>query len=79
MIVVPKQVPIKNNDREYSFVFQLKKHINIYFKLKYGISFMFTGKFLTHQQRCTHPCDDKQVFFNIASYGNKRLFGCIKK
>ena len=52
--------------------------MSISFKLKYGISFMFSGKFLTHRQQCTHPLNDKDdVFFNIATYGNKRLYSHI--
>lgn len=41
---------------------------------------MFTGKYLTHRQQCFSPPDaNKDLFFNIASYGNKRLFNHIKQ
>ena len=80
VIVVPKQVKMKNEKKVYRFIFQLKKHLNISFKLKYGVSFMFSGKCLTHRQQCSHPIQEKNdLFFNIAAYGNKRLYSHINK
>ena len=80
VIVVPKQPKIKNNQKVYRFIFQLQKHMNISFKLKYGISFMFSGKCLIHRQQCTHTTHKKDdAFFNIAAYGNKRLYSHINK
>ena len=71
---------MKNNDKEYRFILQLQQHMNISFKLKYGISFMLSGKFLTHRQQCTHTLhENDDVFFNLAAYGNKRLYSHINK
>ena len=79
VIVVPNQASLTNKDREFRFVFQLQQYMNVSFKLKHGISFMFTGKFLTHRQQCTIPCEgDNDIFFNIASYGNNRLYSHMK-
>ena len=79
VIVVPDQSCQTNKDREFQFVFQLQKYMNVSFKLKYGISFIFSGKLLTHRQQCTLPCEgNNDVFFNIASYGNNRLYNHIK-
>ena len=75
VIVVPKQPIVSKKDKEYRFVFQIQEYMNVSFKSKYGISFMFTGKYLTHRQQCSIDSDDKtDLFFNISSYGNKRLF-----
>ena len=80
VIVVPKQPKMKHDKKVYRFIFQLQKHLNISYKLKYGVSFMFSGKFLTHSQQCTHPIHEKDdLFFNLAAYGNKRLYNHINK
>ena len=79
VIVVPDQKDPTNREREFQFVFQLQKFVNVSLKLKHGISFICSGKFLTHRQHCTLPCKgDSDVFFDIASYGNNRLYSHIK-
>ena len=80
LIHVPKQKKSSDVNQQYRFVFQLMKHMNICITLRYGVSFIFSGQFLTHRQQCTKPhntTDD--FFFNIASYGNNRLYSHIKK
>ena len=80
VIVVPKQPIIENNNTEYKFVFQIQQYMNLSFKLKYGLSFMFIGKYLTHRQQCSKPSvANKDLFFNIASYRNKHLFNHLKQ
>ena len=53
--------------------------MNIFINLKYGVSFIFSGKYLTHREQSPKPCATKDdLFYNISSYGNKRLFSHIK-
>ena len=78
LITVPQQNVV--NDR-YDFIFQLKgnKHINLH--MLPGTSFIFSGMYLTHRQNRlidTNSNEDNEHFFNIASYGNKRLFSHIR-
>jgi len=64
----------------YQFLFHLtaKKYMSI--PLYPGVSFIFSGTFLTHRQHRLEKTElNKEKFFNIASYGNKRLFNHIKK
>ena len=82
LITIPQQEGIDLNKTSdvYNFLFHLtgRKYMNI--PLYPGISLLFSGAFLTHRQ---HRIENKplknQPFFNIASYGNKRLFNHIKK
>ena len=68
------------NQYNYHFLFSLtgKKQLNI--PLCSGVSINFSAPFLTHRQHRIeeiHSQEDK--IFNVASYGNKRLFNNIKK
>ena len=45
-----------------------------------GVSFMFSGKYMTHKQYCNvdaHPREN--CFVNFGSYGNERLYRHIRK
>ena len=80
VVSVPNQCNDKKRNREYRFIFQLKQQVNICMTMKYGLVFMYSGKFLTHRQQCTNPCAPKEeLFFNLVSYSNKRLYNHIKK
>ena len=78
IITIPKQR--KNQSVSFDFLFMLsdKQYINI--PLTEGVSFIFSGMFLTHRQN-KYTIDDsiRGDFFNIASYGNKRLFSHLRK
>ena len=81
LISVPKQNInfSERNVHKYHFLFSLtdKKKLNL--PLLPGVSFVFSAAFLTHRQ---HQNDmnkaNEESFFNIASYGNKRMFNHIK-
>ena len=82
LITIPRQKSIEDNKtcNNYHFLFHLtgKKNLNI--PLYPGVSFLFSGAFLTHRQhRIEHVLSSNDIYFNIASYGNKRLFNHIKK
>ena len=47
-------------------------------KLEPGLSFIFSGKYLTHRQVIPDSNSKHGNFLNIASYGNKRLYNHIK-
>lgn len=82
LISVPRQETIvsNKNGNKYHFLFQLTENKRLNIPLHQGVSFIFSGVFLTHRQ---HRVQDNSVlhdnFFNVASYGNKRLFNHIKK
>jgi hypothetical protein len=72
----------KKDSTRYDFIFKIndRRHINV--RLTPGISFIFSGYYLTHRQsmsKMTKVDDQKFNFINIASYGNKRLFAHIRK
>ena len=82
LISVPHQNTIKfdNQKNHYNFLFSLnnKKKVNI--PLYPGVSFIFSAPFLTHRQhRNENALSLEDHFFNVASYGNKRLLSHIKK
>ena len=82
LISIPNQNTITSKDagNNYHFLFSLtdKKRLNI--PLYHGTSFIFSATFLTHRQHINDfNSNDKEVLFNVASYGNKRLYHHIKK
>ena len=82
LITIPRQINIEDNKtcNRYHFLFNLTGKKNLNLPLYPGVSFLFSGAFLTHRQHCNDDVSSKNdVFFNIASYGNKRLFNHIKK
>ena len=65
---------------EYAFLFKVKDKNNISLRLAEGVSFVFSGKLLTHRQSCNFPVNMKgETFINFSSYGTNRLFSHIKK
>ena len=81
LITVPKQeykLSIKNK-RQYSFVYKLKIKENVSIRLTPGLTFLFSGKMLTHRQTCNMLCLPKvEPFINFASYGSQKLFNHIR-
>ena len=82
LISIPKQLNLSQVDlsSKYQFYFKLTETEHIHIPLKAGISFFFSGTYLTHRQNkdtCQHTTDND--FINIASYGNKRLFSHIRQ
>ena len=82
LICVPNQIFDKNMKRSnrYDFIFKLTDQKNMSITLSPGSSFFFSGMYLTHRQNRTMSSGtkDDSHFFNIASYGNKRLFSHIR-
>ena len=81
VINVPKQDESmkKNKARQYTFLFKLRNNKNVCFKLRSGITFVYSGKLLTHHQTCNLPCLPKEeIFFNFGSYGTERLYRHIR-
>ena len=82
LISVPKQIVSKSiaSSIKYDFLFKLTDSQSINVSMKPGVSFMFSGLFLCHRQNKSKDdinCDER--FFNMASYGNKRLFHHLRK
>lgn len=82
LISVPKQIVSKSiaSSIKYDFLFKLTDSQSINVSMKPGVSFMFSGLLLCHRQNKSkedNTCDER--FFNMASYGNKRLFNHLRK
>ena len=60
------------------FLCEIQDKLTLRIQLQPGLSFLFSGIYLTHRQ----SIDDKTItdgeFINIASYGNQRLYNHIK-
>ena len=81
-ITVPKKSKHHNGNkvREYNFMFKLNDEDNVSIKLRYVITFLFTGRLLTHRQTCNILYGyNNDLFFNFASYGSKILFSYIRQ
>ena len=75
-ISVPLQ-QIQSTDRNYHFMFQLNLVI---LPLLEGTTLLFSGKLLIDRQSCnTFESTDEELFFNFASYRNKKLYNHICK
>ncbi len=82
VITIPRQAYFNqgNQNNEYHFIFKLTNCDKVHLKLHPGMSFIFSGLFLTHRQsKVQKENKSDSVFFNIGSYGNKRLFNHIRK
>jgi hypothetical protein len=80
MITIPSQTHTKKSTIVYDFLFELTSKQSINIPLEAGVSFIFSGLFLKHRQNKSHGiCTADNTFFNIASYGNKKLFYHLRK
>ena len=81
LISIPKQEMINDTNNRYDFIFKINAIQHISIKLIPGVSFIFSGTYLTHRQNMSSGKSNGEPtnFFNIASYGNKRLFTHIRK
>ena len=74
----------KQNKPSY-FVLKVNESTNIAFKMIQKTSFLFSGTMITHKQFCEDGYVNKQErnnicpFYNIACYGNERLFYHLRK
>ena len=77
LISIPNQA--LNEDR-YDFIFKINPQKHICIQMIPGLSFIFSGMYLTHRQNISQSNMNKSStnFFNVASYGNKRLFTHIR-
>ena len=63
----------------------MNESTNIAFKMIQKTSFLFSGTMITHKQFCEDGYVNKQErnnicpFYNIACYGNERLFYHLRK
>lgn len=79
LISIPQQ-NIQKTSIKYDFIFHLTKKHSINIPLKPGVSFIFSGFCLSHRQNKSRTSNKSdETFFNIASYGNKRLFYHLRK
>ena len=79
VICVPQQEVTSGKNSSYNFMIQLKSKMNIGFKLEEGLSFIHSGKYLTHKQMLNENTNDKNdVFINLASYGNEKLYNHLR-
>ena len=79
VITTPKQEVDDSKMPEYNFIFDLKKGQTIGLSLQPGLSFMYSGKYMTHRQSINqNHANANEVFINLASYGNERLYNHLK-
>ena len=81
LIIIPLQKikRSKNSKMDSMFLFQLHKDTTISLPLQSGLSFAFSGLFLTHRQNYpNHLQVNTETFYNVASYGNKKLFNHLQ-
>jgi hypothetical protein len=74
IITIPRQAYFNhgNENNEYHFIFKLTNHDKVHLKLHPGMSFIFSGLFLTHRQsKVQKENKSDSVLFNIVSYENK--------
>ena len=81
VISVPKQSKTTSlANAEYNFLFKFQDRQILGINMLPGVSFIFSGKFMTHKRYCNvdvHPRDN--CFVNFGSYGNERLYRHIRK
>ena len=76
---IPRQTYLTKSAK-YQFIFLLSDELNVPILMSFGSSIFPSVQFLIHRQLRPHQRvvgDD--VFFNLALYGNQRLFRRIKK
>lgn len=87
LITVPDQVHDNKAKKKPStpiFLFQLNNNKILGFKLQKQSTFIFNGTMLTHRQYSENGYEDKKErnkfnhFYNIACYGNQRLFNHMR-
>ena len=70
----------KGNAHERMFLVRINNETMLSIPLSYNLSFLFSGNFITHRQHQSMKCyEDRSLFYNISSYGNKRLYSHLKK
>lgn len=82
LISIPRQEYFKSTTKKdaFNFIFKLSKTEMVNIELVPSLSFIFSGLFLTHRQnKKNQNTSSNDVFFNIASYGNKCLFNHLRK
>ena len=88
LVSVPDQCHDGKNKKKAStptFLFQINDNMTFGFKLQKKSTFIFNGTMLTHLQFSENGYldkndrDDINYFYNIACYGNQRLFNHMRK
>ena len=82
VVKVPKQNKEMNGKYVSSRVFMLQINESTTFTLplEQNLTFLYSGNFITHRQECDNKSyHDGSLFFNITSYGNKRIFSHLRK
>ena len=75
VISVPEQ---ELTEHEPFFMFELMNKFTLGIKMEAGLSFLSSGKYLTHRQVIPDSSSKDGNFINVASYGNRRLYIHIK-
>ena len=78
VITVPKQ-ELKAEGKDYHFLFKLNSEQSISLNMNKPLTFMFSGKCLTHKQSTFEDGNDiDNTFYNFATYTNKKIFNHVK-
>ena len=77
VISVPNQ---EYDGKKYEFLFSFNPNKSVSLTLENHISFIFSGLFLSHKQVGPNDISEKsKCFYNLASYGNARLFNNLRQ
>ena len=88
LICTPEQSCGNANTEERkhtTFLFKVNQSVTFGLRMVNSLSFMFHGLMISHKQHCDDGYEDKETrdkkekFYNIACYGNERLYRHIKK
>ena len=74
VVSVPKQCVETKILPEHIIIFELKKKDTLGIAMEHGVSFIFSGKFLTHRQALNENKVSNETFLNFASYVDEKLF-----
>ena len=70
VVSVPKQSAAQEKLGDHIFIFELKNKETLGIEMAPGLSFLFSGKFLTSRQAVNENLVSNETFINFASYGN---------
>ena len=62
------------------FMVHINEHMVISLPLYQNLTFLYSDKFITHCQHCDNNCyPNGSLFYNISSYGNKRIYSHLRQ
>ena len=82
LIKIPSQNKTMNGKKGIVriFMIHINKHMVISLPLYQNLTFLYSGKFITHRQYCDNNCySNGSLFYNIGSHGNKIIYSHLRQ